>query len=132
MYFGRFHFHKPLDSFTGNNSILDQLKTFCEEPEIETEKEDGDWKIGGVELESDVIYGKLGKIKTGEYEEPIWDEEQEDFIYEESEDTSFAYFAIIPEDKLIIYERKRHIGHKQFKNVLLVEGVTLNSSFSPL
>lgn len=121
IYFGRFHFHKPLDSFTGGNSILDQLKTFCEEPEIETHSEDGDWKIGGVEIEGGIIYGKLGKIKTGEYEEPIWDDDEEDFIYEESEDTSFAYFAIIPSEKLIIYERKRHIGHKQFKSVF-VEG----------
>ncbi|WP_414837408.1 hypothetical protein ACK3SF_03995 [Candidatus Nanosalina sp. VS9-1] len=121
IYFGRFHFHKPLDSFTSDNSILDQLKTFCEEPEIHTDTEDGDWKIGGVEVEDGVIYGKLGRILTGEYEEPTWDEEEKDFVYEDSEDTNFSYFAIIPSEKLIMYERKKYIGHKQFRTVF-VEG----------
>jgi hypothetical protein len=121
IYFGRFHFHKPLDSFTGNGSILDQLKTYCEEPEIQTEKEEGEWKIGGVEVDNGIIYGKLGRIRSGEYEEPTWDDDKEDFVYQESEDTNFAYFAIIPSEKLIMYERKRYIGHKQFKNVF-VEG----------
>jgi len=76
--------------------------------------EDSIWRFGRCEQHEGQIIGKFGKVFP---DQPMqFDDDLGDFVEAEEGDeiADVSLFVIFPEKNVIAFNRKRHIGHKQF------------------
>lgn len=95
----------------------EMLTKYIQKDDPIVEEQSGTWYFGDVDVDTEQTYalGKFGKVYT---EEPtIYDEEQGDFIDDETsnKDADYAMFILDFSNDLLIYNTKNRIGHKQFR-----------------
>jgi hypothetical protein len=124
-YFGRINFKHQLSglddfgtqkSFDKGEKISSLLHNYVSADEPVHSEDESIWRFGDVELSEGCIYGKFGKVFT---DKPMqFDEEEGDFVesQEEKELADVSHFMIFTERNMIAFNRKKHIGHKQFIN----------------
>ena len=119
-YFGRIHLNRTLVSFLNNQKewVKNQILKFLEGTDkIPLEKSDlnFNWYLGGISTEENLIIGKLGRVRKTKTK-VFYDREKRDFREEivKDEDGTYSNFFIDINKMLIIFERRKIIGHRQF------------------
>ena len=93
--------------------IRNTLENFIRTGEVIYSDEGDNWYFGQVKNTKDYIVGKFGK--EFEDEKTGYDEEEGDFVEQPGSDASYSWFAIDPSQEVIMFNRKKRVGHKKFR-----------------
>jgi hypothetical protein len=121
VFVGRINFtsQMALGEFFGSKKINfdDKLVKFIQEdaPAKLIVSPDFKWRFGGIQQEDNLIFGKFGKIGTSDTH-MVYDEKSKDFIETERKEynATVSHFCIFLKEHLIIFERTRSPGYKEF------------------
>lgn len=120
-YFGRIHFDHQLESlddfpdsedYEQTQRVRELLYEYISNNKPFESVGGNEWRFGRAEKTNGYILGKLGRVYPDERQQ--FDDEVGDFIEEEDVDTDVSFFIIIPEEQIIIFNRKLRIGQTQF------------------
>ncbi|WP_410765781.1 hypothetical protein [Haloferax sp. DFSO60] len=144
-YFGRISFKHQLqglddfaegaEEFNKVDRIRERLLKYTKSTEPVYADEDAVWRFGRVEEHGETIIGRFGKVFT---DQPMqFDDDEKDFVQSDDNEeiADVSHFIIYPSKNVIAFNRKKHIGHKQFVKVFaagygnfygMPEGITIS------
>jgi hypothetical protein len=121
-YFGRIHFKHQLTSLmdydedlTRTERVRQALWEYIRTDDVVFEDEEENWVFGACIEREGYLFGKFGKIYP---DHPTrYDFDEGDFIEEGEVSTQADYsmFFVYPQQNLIIFNQRQHIGYRQFQ-----------------
>lgn len=125
-YFGRIHFNHQLTSLTDYDEDLTRagqvrqtLLEYIRTDDVVLEDEEEKWVFGAHIEREGYLFGKFGKIYS---DHPTkYDFDEGDFVEGEevSAQADYSMFFIYPEQNLIIFNQRQHIGYRQFQHAFV-------------